>query len=54
MLVHAGQTLDVTHHVELIRPGAYYFICMLDVRIDSQSSTKCLEAERILVVTTHD
>ncbi|EGN91771.1 hypothetical protein SERLA73DRAFT_157398 [Serpula lacrymans var. lacrymans S7.3] len=35
----------VTHHVELVLPGAYYLIRMLDGRIDLQGTVKDLQAQ---------
>ncbi|KAF9444381.1 hypothetical protein P691DRAFT_671517, partial [Macrolepiota fuliginosa MF-IS2] len=32
----------VTRHVELILPGAYYLVCMLDDRIDAHGIVKDL------------
>lgn len=34
----------VTHHVELVLPGAYYLVRMLDGRIDLQGTVKELRA----------
>ncbi|KAF7329693.1 hypothetical protein MKEN_00232500 [Mycena kentingensis (nom. inval.)] len=34
----------VTHHVELVLPGAYYLVRMLDGRIDTQGTVKDLQA----------
>jgi hypothetical protein len=38
----------VTHHVELVLPGTYYVVRMLDGRIDAQGTVKDLRAEGIL------
>ncbi|KAJ7270116.1 multidrug resistance-associated ABC transporter [Mycena haematopus] len=38
----------VTHHVQLVLPGAYYLVRMLDGRIDTQGSVKELRAQGIL------
>jgi len=43
----ASQIL-VTHHVELVLPGAHYIIRMLDGRIDSQGTVKELRAQGVL------
>lgn len=42
-----GQIL-VTHHVELLLPGAHYLIRMLDGRIDTQGTVKDLRLEGVL------
>jgi hypothetical protein len=44
----------VTHHVELVLPGAYYLVRMLDGRIDSQGTIKDLRAQGVLDDITHD
>ncbi|KAH7882505.1 hypothetical protein F5I97DRAFT_1905629 [Phlebopus sp. FC_14] len=38
----------VTHHVELVLPGAHYLIRMLDGRIDTQGTLKELRAQGVL------
>uniref|UniRef100_A0A0W0EW54 Putative multidrug resistance-associated ABC transporter n=1 Tax=Moniliophthora roreri TaxID=221103 RepID=A0A0W0EW54_MONRR len=38
----------VTHHVDLVLPGAHYLIRMLDGRIDTQGTIKDLQARGIL------
>jgi hypothetical protein len=38
----------VTHHVELVLPGAYYLVRMLDGRIDTQGTIKDLRTQGIL------
>ena len=38
----------VTHHVELVLPGAYYLVRMLDGRIDTQGTIKELQAQGVL------
>ena len=38
----------VTHHVELVLPGAYYLVRMLDGRIDTQGTIQDLRANGIL------
>ncbi|KAF8060200.1 multidrug resistance-associated ABC transporter [Lyophyllum atratum] len=38
----------VTHHVELVLPGAYYLVRMLDGRIDTQGTIKDLQAQGVL------
>ncbi|KAF8220884.1 multidrug resistance-associated ABC transporter [Tricholoma matsutake] len=43
----------VTHHVELMLPGAYYLVRMLDGRIDSQGTVKDLHAQGVLEDITH-
>jgi carbamoylphosphate synthase small subunit len=44
----------VTHHVELVLPGAYYLIRMLDGRIDTQGTVKDLRAQGVLEAITQD
>lgn len=44
----------VTHHVELVLPGAYYLVRMLDGRIDTQGTLKDLRAQGVLDEITHD
>ncbi|KAF7329698.1 hypothetical protein MKEN_00233000 [Mycena kentingensis (nom. inval.)] len=47
----------VTHHVELVLPGAYYLVRMLDGRIDTQGTVKDLQAGAqggVLVDIAHD
>ncbi|KAF8963320.1 multidrug resistance-associated ABC transporter [Flammula alnicola] len=44
----------VTHHVELVLPGAYYLVRMLDGRIDTQGTVKDLRAQGILEGIEHD
>ncbi|KAF9442983.1 hypothetical protein P691DRAFT_713861, partial [Macrolepiota fuliginosa MF-IS2] len=44
----------VTHHVELVLPGAYYLVRMLDGRIDTHGTIKSLRAQGILDHITHD
>lgn len=38
----------VTHHVELVLPGAYYLVRMLDGRIDTQGTLTELRAQGFL------
>ncbi|KAG9037596.1 hypothetical protein FRB95_004816 [Tulasnella sp. JGI-2019a] len=38
----------VTHHVDLVQPGAHYLVRMLDGRIDTQGTIKDLEARGLL------
>jgi hypothetical protein len=38
----------VTHHVELVLPGAYYLVRMLDGRIDTQGTLTELRAQGAL------
>ncbi|KAH7927022.1 P-loop containing nucleoside triphosphate hydrolase protein [Leucogyrophana mollusca] len=38
----------VTHHVDLVLPGAFYLIRMLDGRIDTQGTIKDLQAQGVL------
>lgn len=49
----ASQVL-VTHHVELVLPGAYYLVRMLDGRIDTQGTVKELRARGVLQGIEHD
>ncbi|KAL0951671.1 hypothetical protein HGRIS_008350 [Hohenbuehelia grisea] len=44
----------VTHHVELVLPGADYLVRMLDGRIDTQGTIKDLKAQGILEDIAHD
>ncbi|PFH45713.1 hypothetical protein AMATHDRAFT_158119 [Amanita thiersii Skay4041] len=44
----------VTHHVDLVLPGAYYLVRMLDGRIDTQGTIKDLRAQGILEGITSD
>ncbi|PFH45643.1 hypothetical protein AMATHDRAFT_44023 [Amanita thiersii Skay4041] len=44
----------VTHHVDLVLPGAYYLVSMLDGRIDIQGTIKDLRAQGILEEITSD
>ncbi|TFY66276.1 hypothetical protein EVG20_g4808 [Dentipellis fragilis] len=47
LLAHRTVIL-VTHHVELVLPGAYYLIRMLDGRIDTQGTVADLRAQGVL------
>ncbi|EGO00623.1 hypothetical protein SERLA73DRAFT_104969 [Serpula lacrymans var. lacrymans S7.3] len=47
-LLKGRSVILVTHHVELVLPGAYYLIRMLDGRIDAQGTVKDLRAQGIL------
>ncbi|KAI0338657.1 multidrug resistance-associated ABC transporter [Trametopsis cervina] len=44
----------VTHHVELVLPGTFYLVRMLDGRIDAQGTLTDLRARGILEEITHD
>ncbi|KAH7927030.1 hypothetical protein BV22DRAFT_1032254 [Leucogyrophana mollusca] len=44
----------VTHHVELVLPGAYYLVRMLDGRIDTQGTAKDLRTQGVLELITQD
>ncbi|KAF8836435.1 P-loop containing nucleoside triphosphate hydrolase protein [Paxillus ammoniavirescens] len=44
----------VTHHVELVLPGAHYLVRMLDGRIDTQGTVKDLRAQGTLDYITQD
>ena len=44
----------MTHHVELVLPGAHYLVRMLDGRIDTQGTVKELRARGVLDDITHD
>ncbi|KAF4588529.1 hypothetical protein EYR40_010081 [Pleurotus pulmonarius] len=44
----------VTHHVELVLPGADYLVRMLDGRIDTQGTVKELRAQGVLDDIAHD
>lgn len=44
----------MTHHVELVLPGADYLVRMLDGRIDTQGTVKDLRAQGVLESITQD
>ncbi|KAJ6562830.1 hypothetical protein DFH09DRAFT_1035588 [Mycena vulgaris] len=44
----------VTHHVELVLPGAHYIVRMLDGRIDTQGVVAELRAQGVLDEITHE
>lgn len=44
----------MTHHVELVLPGASFLVRMLDGRIDTQGLIKDLRAQGVLEDITHD
>ncbi|KAH7904349.1 ABC transporter type 1, transmembrane domain-containing protein [Hygrophoropsis aurantiaca] len=44
----------VTHHVELVLPGTYYLVRLLDGRIDTQGTVKELRAQGALENITQD
>ncbi|KAJ7282599.1 hypothetical protein C8J57DRAFT_1295798 [Mycena rebaudengoi] len=44
----------VTHHIELVLPGAHYLVRMLDGRIDTQGTVKELRAHGVLDEITHE
>jgi hypothetical protein len=44
----------VTHHVELVLPGAHYLVRMLDGRIDTQGTVKDLRTQGVLESITQD
>ncbi|KAJ7715183.1 hypothetical protein B0H16DRAFT_1678542 [Mycena metata] len=44
----------VTHHVELVLPGAHYVVRVLDGRIDAQGTVEELHARGLLDVITHE
>ncbi|KAJ7863242.1 hypothetical protein B0H13DRAFT_2237132 [Mycena leptocephala] len=44
----------VTHHVELVLPGAHYVVRMLDGRIDTQGTVQELQAQGVLDEITHE
>jgi hypothetical protein len=46
--------LLVTHHVELVLPGAHYLVRMLDGRIDTQGTVKDLRTQGVLESITQD
>jgi hypothetical protein len=43
----------VTHHVELVLPGAHYLVRMLDGRIDTQGTIADLRDQGVLDDITH-
>ncbi|KZT05166.1 multidrug resistance-associated ABC transporter [Laetiporus sulphureus 93-53] len=53
LLAHRTVIL-VTHHVELVLPGAYYLVRMLDGRVDTQGMVKELRARGILEDIAHE
>lgn len=52
MLTYDLQVL-VTHHVDLVLPGAHYLVRMLDGRIDTQGVVADLRAQGVLEVIEH-
>ncbi|KAF9526193.1 multidrug resistance-associated ABC transporter [Crepidotus variabilis] len=44
----------VTHHVELVTPGAHYLVRMLDGRVDTQGLVKELREQGLLEAIEHD
>ncbi|KAJ7725290.1 hypothetical protein DFH07DRAFT_970902 [Mycena maculata] len=53
LLAHRTVIL-VTHHVELVLPGAHYLVRMLDGRIDTQGTVKELRAQGVLDEITQE
>ncbi|KAJ7091060.1 multidrug resistance-associated ABC transporter [Mycena epipterygia] len=53
LLAHRTVVL-VTHHVDLVLPGAHYLVRMLDGRIDTQGTVEDLRAQGVLEHITHD
>ncbi|KAJ6593252.1 multidrug resistance-associated ABC transporter [Mycena capillaripes] len=53
LLAHRTVVL-VTHHVELVLPGAHYLVRMLDGRIDTQGTVKELRAQGVLDDIAHE
>ncbi|THG99339.1 hypothetical protein EW026_g2986 [Hermanssonia centrifuga] len=53
-LVQHRTVILVTHHVELVLPGTYYVVRMLDGRIDTQGTVKDLRARGVLDDIAHD
>ncbi|KAJ7080949.1 multidrug resistance-associated ABC transporter [Mycena belliarum] len=53
LLAHRTVIL-VTHHVDLVLPGAHYLVRMLDGRIDTQGTVEDLRAQGVLEQITHD
>jgi energy-coupling factor transporter ATP-binding protein EcfA2 len=53
LLAHRTVVL-VTHHVELVLPGAHYVVRMLDGRIDTQGTVKELRVQGVLDDIAHD
>ncbi|KAJ7751710.1 hypothetical protein B0H16DRAFT_824510 [Mycena metata] len=53
LLAHRTVIL-VTHHVELVLPGAHYVVRVLDGRIDAQGTVEELHARGLLDVITHE
>ncbi|KAG8920032.1 hypothetical protein FRC02_001207 [Tulasnella sp. 418] len=51
----ANRTLIlVTHHVDLVRPGAHYLVRLSNGRIDMKGTIKELEEQGILEIIAHD
>ncbi|KAG9009269.1 hypothetical protein FRB94_012338 [Tulasnella sp. JGI-2019a] len=44
----------VTHHVDMVQPGAYYLVRMLDGRIDTQGTIEDLESRGLLEAIVRD
>ncbi|KAJ7123089.1 multidrug resistance-associated ABC transporter [Mycena epipterygia] len=54
-LLASRTVILVTHHVELVLPGAHYVVRMLDGRIDTQGTVKELRAQGVLdEIVTHE
>ncbi|KAG8994024.1 hypothetical protein FRB90_000542, partial [Tulasnella sp. 427] len=53
-LMEGRTCILVTHHVDLVRPGADYLVRMLDGRIDTKGSIKDLEAQGALHMIIED
>lgn len=47
-LLRSRTVVLVTHHIELVLPGAYYVVRMLDGRVDLQGTARELRARRVL------
>ncbi|KAK7679161.1 hypothetical protein QCA50_017739 [Cerrena zonata] len=54
LLLRDHTVVLVTHHVELVLPGTYYIIRMLDGRIDTQGPVGELHAQAVLYDIAHD
>lgn len=53
-LLASRTVILVTHHVDLVLPGAHYLVRMLDGRIDTQGTVADLRAQGVLDDITHE
>ncbi|KAI0317356.1 ABC transporter type 1, transmembrane domain-containing protein [Amylostereum chailletii] len=52
-LMASRTVILVTHHVDLVLPGAHYLVCMLDGRIDTQGTVVDLRAQGFIHDVVH-